>query len=115
MARSGGTDVVIMAPLSQDFLCEPGAGPRPGEFQVLRLTDRIARRHAGQRPRARIPPKNNFLDMQVHGASPVPVMFWDSPGIKDKGSAAGANPHVGGAGNAFRKQHLPGRHALTGR
>jgi sigma-B regulation protein RsbU (phosphoserine phosphatase) len=38
---------------------------------------------AGTAPAARIPPKNNFLDVQVNWGSLVPVTFWNSPGSKN--------------------------------
>jgi sigma-B regulation protein RsbU (phosphoserine phosphatase) len=85
--RSHGTEVVIAAPLSQEFLSSllPGIGQvNFRDFSEsaggLRSTPAGAALASGA---ARIPPKNNFLDMQVTGGSLVPVAFWNSPGTKN--------------------------------
>jgi sigma-B regulation protein RsbU (phosphoserine phosphatase) len=83
-AQSGQAEVTIMAPLSQDFL----SGLLPGIGQVnfrdfAESGGRLRSVPAGAAPAARIPPKDNFLDMQVNGVSLVPVAFWNSPGNKN--------------------------------
>jgi sigma-B regulation protein RsbU (phosphoserine phosphatase) len=86
-AQSGHIAVTIMAPLSQDFLSGllPGIGQvNFRDFSESGSGPRTA--PAGAAPIARIPPKNNFLDMQVNGVSLVPVSSWNSPGKKsDRG------------------------------
>jgi sigma-B regulation protein RsbU (phosphoserine phosphatase) len=81
-ARSGRTEVAIMAPLSREFLSNllPGIGQVNLDFSESGGGLRSA--PAGTAPAA-IPPKNNFLDMQVNWGSLVPVMFWNSPGNKN--------------------------------
>jgi len=81
--RSGSTEVTIMAPLSREFLSEllPGIGQVNLDFSESGGGLRSA--PAGTAPAASIPPKNNFLDMQVNWGSLVPVMFWNSPGNKN--------------------------------
>src|SRR6202167_5941 len=85
--RSGGTEVAIMAPLSQDFLSSLLPGFGQVNFQDYSESGGGLRSvRAGDAPAARagrIPPKHNFLDMQVTGGSPVPVMFWNSPDRKN--------------------------------
>src|SRR6202167_3916760 len=85
--RSGGTEVAIMAPLSQDFLSSLLPGFGQVNFQDYSESGGGLRSvRAGDAPAARagrIPPKHNFLDMQVTGGSPVPVMFWSSPDRKN--------------------------------
>src|ERR1700722_2258445 len=89
LARSRGTAVAIMAPLNKDFLSElvPGLGDM--DFRVLSGSGGPLKTGLrGATPAAhalRIPPKNNLLDVQVKGAAPVSVVFWDSPGVKDRG------------------------------
>jgi sigma-B regulation protein RsbU (phosphoserine phosphatase) len=83
---SGHTQVVIMAPLSQEFLSSlvPGIGQvnfrdfaeAPGGLE----STSTGTPPAGGRPVTRIPPKNSFIDIQVNWGSLVPVMFWNSPG-----------------------------------
>ncbi|MGD0360431.1 MAG: SpoIIE family protein phosphatase [Bryobacteraceae bacterium] len=82
--HSGGTEVVILAPLSQEFLSSllPGIGQI--NFRDFSEADGGLRSTpAGTAPAARIPPKNNFLDMQVNWGSLVPVAFWNSPGSRN--------------------------------
>ena len=82
--HSGGTEVVILAPLSQEFLSSllPGIGQI--NFRDFSEADGGLRSApAGTAPAARIPPKNNFLDMQVNWGSLVPVAFWNSPGSRN--------------------------------
>jgi sigma-B regulation protein RsbU (phosphoserine phosphatase) len=86
VAHSGGTEVAIMAPLSREFLSNllPGIGQVNLDFSESLGGLRSA--PAGAAPAARIPPKNNSLDIQVNWGSLVPVMFWNSPGRKsDRG------------------------------
>ena len=85
--HSGNTEVVILAPLTQEFLSSllPGVGQvNFRDFSEsaggLRSTPAGAALASGA---ARIPPKNNFLDMQVNGVSLVPMAFWNSPGNKN--------------------------------
>jgi sigma-B regulation protein RsbU (phosphoserine phosphatase) len=85
---SGATQVVIMAPLSQEFLSNlvPGIGQvnfrdfaeSPGGLESTSTGTPAT----GGRPATRIPPKNSFIDIQVNWGSLVPVMFWNSPGHK---------------------------------
>ena len=82
-AQSGHAEATIMAPLNQEFL----SGLLPGIGQVnfrdfYESAGGLRSLPAGAAPAARIPAKNNFLDMQVTGGSLVPVMFWNSPGKK---------------------------------
>jgi sigma-B regulation protein RsbU (phosphoserine phosphatase) len=89
LARSGGTSVIIMAPVYQDFLSDLVPGLGDADFRVLSgsngpLKTGLSAATPGVHV-AHIPPKHNLLDMQVHGAAPVPIMYWDSPGSKDKG------------------------------
>jgi sigma-B regulation protein RsbU (phosphoserine phosphatase) len=89
LGRSGGTAVTIMAPIHQDFLSELVPGLGDVDFRVLSGMDGPLKTGlSGATPAAhaaRIPPPNNLLDIQVHGAAPVSVMYWNSPGGKDKG------------------------------
>jgi phosphoserine phosphatase RsbU/P len=89
LAHSGGTAVVIMAPLRQDFLSDLVPGLGDVDFRVLSgPAGPLKTGLSGAAPAAhtaRIPPPNNLLDVQVHGGAPVPVMFWDSPAVKDRG------------------------------
>jgi sigma-B regulation protein RsbU (phosphoserine phosphatase) len=82
--RSGTTEVAIMAPLSQDFLSNllPGIG-QVNFRDFSESAGGLRSAPAGTAPAARIPPKNNFLDMQVNWGSLVPVTFWNSPGRKN--------------------------------
>ena len=89
LARSGGTSVTIIAPVQQDFLSDLVPGLGDADFRVLSgsngpLKTGLSAATPGVHV-ARIPPKHNLLDIQVHGAAPVPIMYWDSPGSKDKG------------------------------
>ena len=83
-AVSGSAEVVIMAPLSQEFL----ASLLPGIGQVNFFAESgggLRSAPAGTVPAshaARVPPKNTFLDIKVDGVSLVPVMFWNAPGNK---------------------------------
>ena len=89
LARSGGTSVTIIAPVHQDFLSDLVPGLGDADFRVLSgLNGPLKTGLSAATPGvhvARIPPKHNLLDIQVHGAAPVPIMYWDSPGSKDKG------------------------------
>jgi len=80
----GGTEVVIMAPLSQEFLSDlvPGLGAVD-----LSLPDRLGSGvdQPASRP-AMIPPKSTFMDIQVRWGAPVPVAYWETP---DKGDMKG--------------------------
>jgi len=84
---SGGahvTQVVIMAPLSREFLSNLVPGIGQVSFRDFGETaGELENGPAGASPAARIPPKNNFLDIQVNWGSLVPVMFWNSPGNKN--------------------------------
>ncbi len=87
--NSGRTQVLIMAPLSQDFLSNlvPGIG-RVTFRDFAEAADEVENASqgapaAGGIPSTRIPPKNNFLDIQVKWGSLVPVMFWNSPGNRN--------------------------------
>jgi sigma-B regulation protein RsbU (phosphoserine phosphatase) len=82
--RSGSTEVAIMAPLSQDFLSNllPGIG-QVNFRDFSESAGGLRSAPAGTAPAARIPPKNNFIDMQVNWGSLVPVTFWNSPGRKN--------------------------------
>jgi phosphoserine phosphatase RsbU/P len=86
-AQSGHIAVTIMAPLSQDFLSGLLPGIGQVSFRDFSESGGAPRTPpAGAAPAARIPPKNNFLDMQVNGVSLVPVASWNSPGKKsDRG------------------------------
>jgi sigma-B regulation protein RsbU (phosphoserine phosphatase) len=85
--HSGSTEVAIMAPLSEEFLS--GLLPNIGEVNFRDFSESPAGLRsapAAGAPASRaahIPPKNNFLDMQVNGVSLVPVMFWNSPGNRN--------------------------------
>lgn len=85
---SGRTQVVIMAPLSQDFLSElvPGIGDADfRDFSESAGGLKSGTREAVPASRAtHIPPKANFLDVEVDWGALVPVMFWNTPGTKDK-------------------------------
>jgi sigma-B regulation protein RsbU (phosphoserine phosphatase) len=88
LAKSRETAVAIMAPLNKDFLSDLVPGLGDVDFRVLSGAGPLKTGLSGAAPVAhppRIPPKNNLLDVQVKGVAPVPVMLWDSPGIKDKG------------------------------
>ncbi|MGA2740892.1 MAG: SpoIIE family protein phosphatase [Bryobacteraceae bacterium] len=84
IARSGNTEVTLMAPLSREFLSNllPGIGQVNLDFSESLGGLRGA--PAGAAPAARVPPKNNALDIQVNWGSLVPVMFWNSPGRKNE-------------------------------
>jgi phosphoserine phosphatase RsbU/P len=78
--------VVIMAPLSQEFLSD--LVPGIGDVDLRDFSRAAGRLPAGPggAPPARvthIPPKSNFVDVQITGGAPVPVLLWDSPGNKD--------------------------------
>jgi len=83
-AQSGQTAVTIMAPLSQEFLSSllPGIG-QVNFRDFSESGGGLRSAPPGTVPAARIPPKNNFIDMQVNGVSLVPVAFWNSPGNKN--------------------------------
>jgi sigma-B regulation protein RsbU (phosphoserine phosphatase) len=84
--NSGGTQVVIMAPLAQNFLSDlvPGIGDVDLIFSDTGSRSRtgldsVARQQPKSSRGFRVPAKNNFLDIQVNGAAPVPILFWDAP------------------------------------
>lgn len=87
--NSGGKQVLIMAPLSQAFLSNLVPGIGQVTFRdFAEAADEVENASrgaadAGSSPPARIPPKNNFLDIQVKWGSLVPVMFWNSPGNRN--------------------------------
>src|SRR5580658_3132398 len=82
--RTAGADVVIMAPLNQEFLSALFPGIGQVSFRDFAEADGALRgAPAGAAPAARVPPKNNFLDIRVDWGSLVPVMFWNSPGNKN--------------------------------
>jgi sigma-B regulation protein RsbU (phosphoserine phosphatase) len=86
-AHSGSAEVAIMAPLSQEFLSNllPGIG-QVNFRDFSESAGGLRSAPAGTVPASRaaaVPPKNNFLDMQVNGVSLVPVTFWNSPGNKN--------------------------------
>jgi phosphoserine phosphatase RsbU/P len=83
-AQSGRAEVTIVAPLSQQFLASllPGIG-QINFRDFSESAGRLRSAPAGIAPGARVPPKNNFLDVRVEWASPVPVQFWSSPGNKN--------------------------------
>ena len=80
---AGGTQVTIMAPLNREFLSDlvPGIG-QVSFRDFSEAAGQIESAAPDTMPAARIPPKNNFLDIQVNWGSLVPVMFWGSPGNK---------------------------------
>jgi phosphoserine phosphatase RsbU/P len=81
---TGRTGVTIMAPLTQEFLSNLLPGIGQVDFRDFSESGgRSQRVAAGTAPAARIPPKNNFLDVQVNWGSLVPVTFWNSPGSKN--------------------------------
>jgi sigma-B regulation protein RsbU (phosphoserine phosphatase) len=83
--RSGGAEVAIMAPLSQEYLSSLLPGIGLVSFKDF-SENGLRSKPAGAKPAsqaARIPPKNNFLDMQVTGGSPVIEAFWNSPDTKN--------------------------------
>jgi sigma-B regulation protein RsbU (phosphoserine phosphatase) len=83
--RREGTEVAIMAPLSQEFLSSllPGIGQvQFRDFSESGGGLRSAPAGTAAAHPARIPPKNNLLDMQVNGVSLVPMASWNSPGNK---------------------------------
>jgi phosphoserine phosphatase RsbU/P len=80
---SGHTEVTIMAPLTQEFLSDLLPGIGQVDFRDFSESGgSLQRVAAGAAPAARVPPKNNFLDVQVNWGSLVPVTFWNSPGNK---------------------------------
>src|SRR5208282_604848 len=83
-ARSGNTEVMILAPLSREFLSNLQSGIGQVNLDFSESPGGLRSAPAGTAPAARIPPKNNFLDMQVNWGSLVPVMFWNSPGRKNE-------------------------------
>jgi sigma-B regulation protein RsbU (phosphoserine phosphatase) len=82
-ARSGKTEVAIMAPLSREFLSTLLTGIGQVNLDFSESGGGLRSAPAGAAFRARIPPKNNSLDIQVNWGSLVPVMFWNSPGAKN--------------------------------
>ena len=82
---SGSTHAVIMAPLDQDFLSGLVPGVGEADFRDFSETGGEFTRSNGAAPRASyIPPKSNPLDIQVNWAALEPVMFWNSPGNKNR-------------------------------
>jgi sigma-B regulation protein RsbU (phosphoserine phosphatase) len=83
--NSNGTQVEIVAPLNQEFLSDLVPGIGQVNFRDFAETaGELEGPGPGSTPyTARIPPKNNFLDLQVNWGSLVPVMFWNSPGSKN--------------------------------
>lgn len=80
--HSGSTQVAIMAPLNQGFLSNllPGIG----QVSFKDFSDSSLRSApSGAASTARVPPKNNLLDVEVDWGSLVPVMFWNSPGSRN--------------------------------
>jgi sigma-B regulation protein RsbU (phosphoserine phosphatase) len=80
---AGGTQVVILAPLGPDFLSNLVPGIGDVDFRDFSGAAGRLRNGSGSSRPIRIPPKNNFLDIQVTGGAPVPVMLWDAPGNRD--------------------------------
>ena len=80
---SGGTEVEIMAPLSHAFLSGLVPGIGDVDFRDFSNTASRLKNAPGTSRVVHIPPKNNFLDIQVTGGAPVPVMFWNAPGNRD--------------------------------
>jgi len=82
---AGGAEAEILAPLSQEFL----SGLVPGIGQVnfrdfAESAGELGDAAGGAAPyTARVPPKNNFLDLRVDWGSLEPVMFWNAPGNKN--------------------------------
>jgi len=78
-----GVQVEILAPLSQEFLSD--LVPNLGQVNFRDFAETAGELEGpGPAPyTARIPPKSNFLDLQVNWGSLVPVMFWNSPGNKN--------------------------------
>lgn len=76
-------EIVIMAPLNQQFLSSLLPGIGQVNFREFSETQGgLLGTPAGPASTARIPAKNNFLDLQVNWGSLVPVTFWNSPGNK---------------------------------
>jgi len=83
IVHSGRTEVVIMAPLTQPFLSSLLPGIGQVNFRDFSETaGGLLGTPAGTVSGAHIPPKNNFLDIQVKWGSLVPVSFWNAPGNK---------------------------------
>ncbi len=83
LVASDHGQVVVMAPLSQDFLSNLVPGIGQVNFRDFSESSAAPESAAGMPPpsaAARVPPRNNFLDFQVNWGSLVPVMFWNSPG-----------------------------------
>jgi len=85
--HSGNEAVTIMAPLSQDFLSGLLPGIGQVSFRDFSESDGALRSvpagPAAPFHAARVPPKNNAVDVQVNWGSLVPVTFWRSPGDKN--------------------------------
>ncbi|HVN07296.1 MAG TPA: SpoIIE family protein phosphatase [Bryobacteraceae bacterium] len=77
--RTSGTQVTIMAPLGQDFLSSLVPGIGQVSFRDFAESANELEGEPSRSQPARIPPKNNFADIQVHWGSLVPVSFWNSP------------------------------------
>jgi phosphoserine phosphatase RsbU/P len=74
---AGDTGVVILAPLSDQFLSALVPGLGSVDFVLSESGARRRQRAAGG---GSLPPKSNFLDIQALGGAPVPAMLWKSPG-----------------------------------
>lgn len=81
--NSGRTEVAIMAPLSQEFLSNLLTGIGQVNLYFSESAGGLRSAPAGSPRATHAPPKNNFLDIQVNWGSPVPVAFWNSPGIRN--------------------------------
>lgn len=86
---SGGRQVVVLAPLNQEFLSNLVPGIGQVSFRDFAEAAGGVQSAAGEAPSsraARIPPRNNFADVQVNWGSLVPLMFWNAPGNRrDRG------------------------------
>jgi sigma-B regulation protein RsbU (phosphoserine phosphatase) len=84
-----GTEVMLLAPITQDLLAELS----PGIGQVFLISFNSPRREStakspSSEPRsrkaARLPEPANRLDLAVDGYSPVYFSYWDAPEKQDK-------------------------------
>ncbi|HLY18216.1 MAG TPA: SpoIIE family protein phosphatase [Bryobacteraceae bacterium] len=82
---SGDTQVTILAPISRDFLSNLVPGIGLVSFFEDTAGDRERVTSESSPSTQVIPPKNNFLDLQVNGGSPAPVMSWNAPGKSTRG------------------------------
>ncbi|MFN7997878.1 MAG: SpoIIE family protein phosphatase [Bryobacteraceae bacterium] len=82
----GGSQVEMLAPLDPVFLSDlvPGIGDVDlRNFSNAGSGKGVVRGSFSPPHATRIPPKNNALDIQVTGGSPIPVLLWTAPGRKD--------------------------------